>query len=148
MAWQGNDRVVFVGPAAQAILKQFEGRSPAVRLFSPKEAVEQLHRERGENRVTRYHASRQGRQQRKAERKPKDMYTVTAYGQAIRRACKKAEIPFRKPNQIRHTVATEVRDKFGLEEARVVLGHARADVTQVYAERNQERARKVMAEMG
>jgi integrase len=131
MQWQGKDRVVSIGPRAQAVLKKYEERDPAAPLFSPKEAVEQFHRERGQRRVTTYYPSRQGWQQRKAEpkRKPKDMYTVTAYGQAIRRACKKAKIPLWKPNQIRHTRATEVRDQYGLEAAQVVLGHANADVT-------------------
>lgn len=41
------------------------------------------------------------------------------------------------PNQIRHTYATEIRRQFGLEATQVMLGHSRADVTQVYAERDQ-----------
>ncbi len=32
-------------------------------------------------------------------------------------------------------MATEVRARFGLEAAQVLLGHTRADVTQTYAER-------------
>jgi len=43
------------------------------------------------------------------------------------------------PNQLRHTFATRVRKQHGLEAAQVLLGHARADVTQVYAERNSPR---------
>jgi integrase len=39
------------------------------------------------------------------------------------------------PNQLRHSFATRVRKQHGLEAAQVLLGHARADVTQVYAER-------------
>jgi site-specific recombinase XerC len=48
------------------------------------------------------------------------------------------------PNQLRHTVATEVRARFGLVAAQAVLGHAKADVTQVYAERDLTRAAEVM----
>ena len=40
------------------------------------------------------------------------------------------------PNQLRHAVGTELRKRFGLEAAQVVLGHATADVTQIYAERD------------
>lgn len=47
------------------------------------------------------------------------------------------------PNQIRHTRGTEVRKKHGLEAAQVILGHAAADVTQIYAERDAEKAREV-----
>ena len=52
------------------------------------------------------------------------------------------------PNQIRHTHGTAVRHQFGLEAAQVALGHARADVTQVYAERNLDLAVKVAAAVG
>lgn len=51
-------------------------------------------------------------------------------------------------NQIRHAVGTEVRARFGLEAARTVLGYARSDVTQVYAERDLARAREVAREIG
>jgi hypothetical protein len=37
---------------------------------------------------------------------------------------------------------------FGLEAAQVVLGHAEADVTQIYAERNTELAARVVAAIG
>jgi integrase len=52
------------------------------------------------------------------------------------------------PNQLRHSFATEVRKTHGLEAAQVLLGHARADVTQVYAERNHTLATKVASEIG
>jgi site-specific recombinase XerD len=41
------------------------------------------------------------------------------------------------PYQLRHAFATRVRKQHGLEAAQVLLGHSRADVTQVYAERNE-----------
>jgi len=44
--------------------------------------------------------------------------------------------------------ATKVRKAHGLEAAQVLLGHARADVTQVYAERNEELAREVAGKIG
>ncbi len=52
------------------------------------------------------------------------------------------------PHQLRHTAATEIRRTFGLEAAQVALGHAAADVTQIYAERDLELARKVAAKLG
>ena len=52
------------------------------------------------------------------------------------------------PNQLRHTFATKVRKAHGLEAAQVLLGHSRADVTQVYAERNEELAASVAAKIG
>lgn len=52
------------------------------------------------------------------------------------------------PNQLRHSVATAIRKRFGLEAAQVILGHAAADITQVYAERDADKAREVMRKLG
>ncbi|MCC9644982.1 site-specific integrase [Rhodopirellula sp. JC740] len=52
------------------------------------------------------------------------------------------------PNQLRHTRGTEIRKRFGLEAAQVILGHAAADVTQVYAERDREKAIEVARQVG
>ena len=52
------------------------------------------------------------------------------------------------PNQLRHLFATEVRRAHGLEAAQVLLGHSRADVTQVYAERDTVLATSVAAKIG
>lgn len=52
------------------------------------------------------------------------------------------------PNQLRHSAATLIRKEFGLEAAQVVLGHSTADVTQIYAERDEEKAADVMRKLG
>ncbi len=49
---------------------------------------------------------------------------------------------------MRHSAATEIRKQFGLEAAQTVLGHAKADVTQVYAERDAALAAEVMRKIG
>jgi hypothetical protein len=41
-----------------------------------------------------------------------------------------------------------VRKEYGLEAAQVLLGHARADVTQLYAEKNLMLATEVAAAVG
>jgi len=43
---------------------------------------------------------------------------------------------------------TEVRKQYGIEAAQLVLGHSKADVTQVYAERDWERAKQIISEIG
>jgi integrase len=45
-------------------------------------------------------------------------------------------------------VATDATQRFGLEAAQVYLGHASADVTQVYAERNRTLAKRVASAIG
>lgn len=52
------------------------------------------------------------------------------------------------PNQIRHTYATAARREFGIEGARTVLGHAKADTTEIYAERDLDAARAIAAKIG
>lgn len=52
------------------------------------------------------------------------------------------------PSRLRHAFATRVRKSHGLEAARVLLGHARADVTQVNAERDLGKAEAAALEIG
>jgi integrase len=77
-----------------------------------------------------------------------DHYTTVRYGIAVARACEKAKVPHWHPNQLRHTFATRVRKQHGLEAAQILLGHARADVTLIYAERDEALAVAVAAELG
>jgi integrase len=69
-------------------------------------------------------------------------------GQAIRNACKRNGLPHWHPHQLRHAAATEIRSRFGLEAAQVVLGHSEADTTQTYAAADEARARAVMSQVG
>ena len=78
-----------------------------------------------------------------AQRTPGAGYNTSSYRKAIWRACQSAGVPAWSPNQIRHTRLTEIRRTEGLEAAQVTAGHDRADVTQIYAERNSELAREV-----
>jgi site-specific recombinase XerD len=52
------------------------------------------------------------------------------------------------PNQLCHSYATKVRKAHGLEAAQVLLGHSKADTTQLYAERNEALAATVAAKIG
>jgi integrase len=79
---------------------------------------------------------------------PAAEYTPHTYAHAGRVAADKAGVPHRHPNQLRHLFATGVRKGFGREAVRVTLGHSRADVTQVYAERNEAPAANAAAKIG
>ena len=52
------------------------------------------------------------------------------------------------PHQLRHNFATDVRKVHGLEVTQILLGHAKADVTQIYAERDLARAKKIARKIG
>lgn len=70
------------------------------------------------------------------------------YHRWIAKACDKAKVEQWAPNRLRHATATEIRAKFGLEASQTVLGHASADVTQIYAERDLAKAAKIIREVG
>jgi integrase len=52
------------------------------------------------------------------------------------------------PHQLRHNAGTLLRKEYGIEVAKIVLGHATLSATQVYAERDLEKAREVMSRIG
>lgn len=85
---------------------------------------------------------------------PRALRSVPAEQQAAeKQRLRKAAAEWRaqhcwSPNQLRHTAGTEIRRQAGLEAAQVVLGHSKADVTQVYAERDRERAVEYMRKHG
>jgi integrase len=49
---------------------------------------------------------------------------------------------------LRHTAATNLRKEFGIEVARVILGHASPAVTEIYAEADREKAIGAMRRIG
>ena len=49
---------------------------------------------------------------------------------------------------VKHAAATAVRRQFGLEAAQCVLGHSKAAVTEVYAERDLAKAVEVARAIG
>jgi integrase len=52
------------------------------------------------------------------------------------------------PHQLRHNAATELRKEFGIETARIILGHHGAAITEVYAEKDERQAIAAMLNVG
>jgi hypothetical protein len=106
------------------------------------------------------------RVRRRRLKPPGESYNSRSYHQAVRNACIKAfPVPDENaddpqaiakwhadhrwfPNQLRHAAATAIRKQFGLEAAQVLLGHSKADVTQIYAERDLAKAANVARQIG
>lgn len=80
--------------------------------------------------------------------RPNIPYDKDSYGQAVRRASKRAGVPQFGPNRIRHTVATYVVESGDLEAAAVLLGHASTATTRIYAKRSMQRAADVADKLG
>lgn len=144
----GKNRAIYIGPRAQDILRPYLLREKETYCFSPAESERIRREEMRTNRKTRVQPSQRDRSKRKPERTPADHYDTHSYGVAIRRAALAAKLEVWTLNRLRHSAATEIRHKFGLEAAQVTLGHSRADVTQIYAARNQELAANVAKQVG
>ena len=144
----GKERVVFIGPRGREILTPWLRDDPAAYLFSPREAVTAFRKAKRAARVSKVRPSQVCRRRAKPRRQPGECYTYRSYGYAVRRACERAGISPWHPHQIRHTRGTEVRSQFGLEGSQVALGHSNAKITEVYAERDQDLARRIAAELG
>jgi integrase len=136
----GIERIIFLGPRAQEIVRPFL-MTDLTALFSPRDAVldarKKLKPKRGGyKRTLRIRGYR---------RCPSDGYTRGSYQTAIYKACVKAGIPPWGPNRLRHNAGTFLRKEFGLEAARVILGHTSAAVTEIYAEMDWKKATEIMA---
>jgi integrase len=208
---RGRDRVIFLGPQAQEIVKPFLTTDLTAYLFSPRAYVEDLHKRRAAQRKTKRPPSQLARKRKAApKRKPADRYTRRSYRVAIVRGAdiatrervlgllkpaieagtltlpdglgfktlsfkslmrrkailtparidaiaaandleadvSRLRVPHWSPLQLRHSAATAIRAKYGLEAAKVILGHSMVETTQIYAERDMAKAESIMAQIG
>lgn len=142
-------RVIFLGPQAQSIITPFLKAEINAFLFSPIDASDERNRLRRMNRKTPMTPSQSRRTRKKnPKRLPGKNYSTESYAHAIHKACKKAGVPAWGPNRLRHNAATFLRKEFGIEAARVVLGHSSAVVTEIYAELDQMKAAEIMEKVG
>ena len=158
--WRGKVRTIPIGPKAQEILLPFLDRPDEAYLFTPHESYCWLREHPGscdKTRKTPIYPSELKRRKKQKERKTvkrfQSCFNTGSYDQSIRKSLQRAQkdgiiVEKWTPNQLRHTKATELRRTDGLEAAQVVLGHAKADVTQIYAERNLNLAIQIAKETG
>jgi integrase len=169
---RGKDRVVAIGPKAQDTVRPFLKLDTRAFLFSPRDAVAALRTRQRANRKSRVQPSQADRRKRRPDREPGAAYTTNAYQHAVTKAiltantanacnackplnpaercqaCQSSAVPHWHPHQLRHTHATEVRRRFGLEAAQVALGHSQAHIAEVYAERDMTLAANVAKQIG
>jgi len=145
----GRDRVIFIGPIGQDIVRPFLKADREKHLFSPAEARAEFDAERRENRASPMTPSQRSRKRlADPQKQPGSCYSVTSYARAIKNACHEAEIPAWTPNRLRHNAATNMRKQFDIESVRTILGHATGFTTEIYAELDHEKARRVIARIG
>jgi len=144
-----RERVVYLGPHAQEIVKPWLKPDLYAYLFSPHEAKAWYQAQRAKNRRTpKPKRPRECQRKRNPKRVPGNRYTTNAYDHAISRACERAGVPSWAPNQLRHNAATRIRAAYGIEAARIILGHSSAATSEIYAEADEEKAREIMGKIG
>jgi integrase len=143
-------RVIFIGPKAQHILLPYLLRAADAYCFSPQEAEGRRRAAQHEARRTPLSCGNKPGSNRKArpKRTAGEKYNKDSYARAVRRAALKAKVATWSPNRLRHSYATEVRKQFGLEAVQVCLGHAAAQVSEIYAERDFAKAAHVARQIG
>jgi integrase len=158
-AHRGHERVIYIGPRAQAVLTDWLRADPEAFLFQPREAAAAVREAARVAERSDADRARAARNKRAAEarkrggkaqnrRLPGERYTPGRLGHSVGRACERAEIEHWHPHQLRHAAATELRREIGIEAARVVLGHRSPVMTEVYAEVDRKRASAAMAKFG
>lgn len=134
----GRQRVIFIGPQGQKVLLPYLDRDPQIRCFRPCDSEAKRRAQQHSIRTTPLCCGNTPGSNVKPLplRKAGVEYTSSTYGKAVTRACKNAGVERWSPNRLRHTAATEVRAKFGLEAAQTILGHSTARMSEHYAEKN------------
>jgi integrase len=147
-AHRGVARVIALGPKAIEIVKRYLKTDVQAYLFSPAEAREHRYLKMRANRKTPLQPSQQNRRKQHPRRLPGERYTPHALAHAVRRACDRHCLTRWHPHMLRHTAATAIRREYGVELARIILGHATAFTTEIYAEADQQQAMEVVAKIG
>lgn len=143
------ERRIFIGPRARRVLRPWLDVPPGAFLFSPAQAESRRNSGRRKARRSPMTPSQAGRTPKEdRKRPPGESYSTASYRRAIHRACEAARIDRWSPNQLRHSAATRIRRKHGIEVARIVLGHTTLATTQVYAEADLTKALEVMGQFG
>jgi integrase len=163
------DRVVYIGPRGQEILRPYLLRGAEAFCFSPLESEA--------SRRAATHAARKSplscgdkpgtnRVRHKPKRRAGEQYTPQSYLRAVKRACDQAfPVPDEfaddpgastdwqtkhrwSPNRLRHALATKVRREFDIDAAKTLLGHTQLNTTGIYAEQDRRRAIEVAKMIG
>ncbi|WP_437206619.1 hypothetical protein [Planctomicrobium sp. SH664] len=157
----GKRRIVAIGPAGQAILREFLKPDLQAFLFSPADTEAR----RGGETYSEFSYGRAIiRGCELAFGMPEELRHVTEhvnstenltpeFRESYRQKLRQQASDWREkncwsPNQLRHNFATRARREFGIEAARVTLGHSSAVTSEIYAERDLSAARAVVARIG
>jgi integrase len=153
---RGHERVVRMGPRAQAILAPLlNGGNPEAFLFSPAAAQAERRAAKRAARRTRVQPSQADRRKRRPRRSAGERYGTRSYYRAVLygiEAAVKAGTLAKgtrwHPHQLRHSYGTLIRKERGLDAARALMGHRTLSQADEYAELDGKLACQVASEFG
>lgn len=152
-----DGRVIAIGLAGQKILAPYFFREESAFCFSPRESEQKRRLTQNENRKTPHSCGNRVGSNRKStpKRVAGEVYSVSAYNKAIKRAVEKAnkqannadaqKIEPWSANQLRKAYALKIRNEkeLGLDHSQVVLGHKQRATTEKWYARNQAAVKAV-----
>ncbi len=164
-AYRRHDRLIFLGPEAQAIIQKYFTPNLMAHLFRPCDSESQRLAENHAKRKTPMNqGNRPGKGKRTRRRPPGEQYTPQAIGRAVRRACERAfpvpeglsEVEARRwrkanwwhPHTVRHAAAERFRKQSGLVVTGILLGHKSLVTTERYASPDVAAASELIAKIG
>jgi integrase len=145
---RGHQREIYLGPKAQQVIREFLKPNLDAYLFSPRDRMVERYKELRSRRKTPVQPSQVCRKKKRPKKQVGEWYTTYSYRRAVRQACKRAKVPAWFPHQLRHNAGTSLRKDFGVELARIILGHATAFTTEIYAEADRQQAMDVIGKIG
>jgi integrase len=148
-----GETIRFIGPKAQEILRKHLSTNLSDYVFSPSKAhaqrLEQRRNDRASGKLkTPLFPSHAKRKVTGPSRRVGDHYETATLRRAIHYACKKAGIAKWNPNQLRHAVATRLRQQYGSELGMQFTGHKHLSTFEIYAEKNAQAAMRIAREVG
>ncbi|HET6576314.1 MAG TPA: site-specific integrase [Fimbriiglobus sp.] len=151
--WRGKARTVYLGPEAIRVLTPWlDGCGPEEFVFTPARSEAARSAERAAARVTKRwpsHMRRNDEKRARSRRKLAPRYDRQSVARAISRACRKAKVTPFSAYQLRHLRAVELRERYGLETVRAVLGHSFKAMSDHYSQAaDAELAGRAMAAAG
>lgn len=154
-AHRGHERIIAIGPKAQAVLNHYLSRNTTDFCFSPKAAMAQRLAKRHESRKIKVGYGNNPKRQDEWMLELGDYYDTRSYRRAVKFAITKGlkekgsdYIKQWTPHQLRHAAATRIREAMGIEAASAVLGHSDIETTKIYAQRRKGMASEAARKMG
>jgi len=158
-----KERAILIGPKCQDLLRQYLNASPTSYCFSPLASEVARNARRRSNRMPTTPSTRAtARRPDRKTREPSERYTTSSFRRSIARAWHKADkkaraestlltdnvrVPAWSLNRLRNNRATALR-AFGLDLTKTILGHARVETTQFYAEKDLRAAMDLVGRIG